>query len=70
MCYIRLSDLSDTLITDEHGNGIKDRDDKSIGIEIFMTEVLTKINPTDPLMLSNQVHEIDPIPPVITFGIM
>jgi len=30
----------------KHGSGIKDRDDKSKGIEILMTDVLTKINPT------------------------
>jgi hypothetical protein len=36
----------------KHGNGIKDRDDKSNGIEILMTEPFSKINPTDPLMLS------------------
>ena len=33
------------------GGGIKGRDDKSRGIEILMTEVFAKINPTDPLML-------------------
>ncbi len=32
----------------EHGNGIKDRDDRSIGIEILMTDVFTKIESTDP----------------------
>jgi hypothetical protein len=36
------------------GNGIKDRDDKSRGIEIFMTESFAKINPTDPLILGYQ----------------
>jgi hypothetical protein len=30
------------------GSGIKDRDDRSIGIEILMTDDF-KINPTDPL---------------------
>ena len=35
------------------GNGIKDRKDKSSGIEILMIEVFVKINPTDPLMLTN-----------------
>jgi hypothetical protein len=34
------------------GNGIKDRDDKSSGIEILMTEAFAKINPTDPLILA------------------
>ena len=38
----------------KHGNGIKDRDDKSNGIEILMTDVFTKINPTDPLILAKQ----------------
>jgi hypothetical protein len=36
----------------KHGNGIKDRDDKSSGIEILMTETFAKINPTDPLILA------------------
>jgi hypothetical protein len=35
----------------KHGSGIKDRDDRSIGIEIHITEALAKINPTDPLIL-------------------
>jgi hypothetical protein len=35
-------------------NGIKDRDDKSSGIEILMSEVFAKINPNDPLILANQ----------------
>jgi hypothetical protein len=35
----------------KHGSGIKDRDDRSSGIEIRMTDVLAKINPTDPLIL-------------------
>ncbi len=33
------------------GNGIKDRDDKSSGIEILISEGFTQINPIDPLML-------------------
>ena len=33
-------------------NVIKDRDDKSIGVEILMVEVFAKINPTDPLILT------------------
>ena len=37
-----------------HGSGIKDRDDKSSGIEILMTEDFTKNNPTDPLRLDTQ----------------
>ena len=36
------------------GSGIKDRDDKSSGIEILMAEAFTKINPTDPLILTKQ----------------
>jgi hypothetical protein len=36
------------------GSGIKDRDDKSRGIEIRMTDVSAKINPTDPLILGKQ----------------
>jgi hypothetical protein len=38
----------------KHGNGIKDRDDKSSGIEIRIAEALAKINPTDPLILTKQ----------------
>ena len=34
------------------GRGIKDRDDKSRGIEIIMSETFVKINPTDPLILT------------------
>ena len=49
----------------KHGSDIKDRGDKSIGIEILMTEVFAKINPTDPLRLAKQATRIDPIPPVI-----
>jgi hypothetical protein len=36
----------------KHGRGINDRDDKSSGIEIHMTDDLGKINPTDPLILA------------------
>ena len=38
----------------KHGSGIKDRDDKSSGIEIRMAEALATINPTDPLILAKQ----------------
>jgi hypothetical protein len=38
----------------KHGSGIKGRDDKSNGIEIRMTDVSAKINPTDPLILGKQ----------------
>ena len=36
----------------KRGRGIKDRDDKSMGMEILMAEVFTKINPTDPLNIN------------------
>ena len=39
----------------KRGSGIKDRDDKSSGIGILMTETFAKINPTDPLILVKQV---------------
>jgi hypothetical protein len=39
----------------KHGNGKKDLVDKSIGIEILMSDVFVKINPTDPLRLTKQV---------------
>jgi hypothetical protein len=51
----------------KHGNGIKDRDDKSSGVEILMVESFVKINPTGPLMIAKQAARrthIDPIPPV------
>ena len=35
-----------------NGRGINDRDDKSSGIDIRMTDALAKINPTDPLILA------------------
>jgi hypothetical protein len=38
----------------KHGRGIKGLDDKSRGMEILMTEVFAKINPTDPLILAKQ----------------
>jgi hypothetical protein len=38
----------------KRGSGIKDRDDKSSGIEIRMADALAKINPTDPLILAKQ----------------
>jgi hypothetical protein len=38
----------------KHGDVIKDRDDKSSGIEILMSEGFAKINPTDPLILVEQ----------------
>jgi hypothetical protein len=39
----------------KHGSGINDRDDRSRGIEILMTDAFAKINPTDPLRLDKQV---------------
>jgi len=39
----------------KRGNGIKDRDNRSSGIEILMTDTFPKINPTDPLRLAKQV---------------
>jgi hypothetical protein len=38
----------------KHGSGIKDRDDRSSGIEILMVDTFVKINPTDPLRLAKQ----------------
>ncbi len=38
----------------KHGSGIKDRDDRSNGIEIRIVDALAKINPTDPLILVKQ----------------
>ncbi len=35
----------------KHGGGIKGLDDKSIGMEILMSESFDKIKPTDPLIL-------------------
>ena len=39
----------------KHGNGKKDRDDRSKGTEILMTDVFDKINPTNPFRLVKQV---------------
>jgi hypothetical protein len=38
----------------KHGNGIKDQDEKSSGIEILMTEVVAKVKPTEPSRLPKQ----------------
>ena len=38
----------------KHGSGIKDRDDRSSGIEIHIADALAKINPTDPLILGKK----------------
>ena len=40
----------------KRGNGINDRDDRSSGIEILMTDAFAKVNPTDPLRLTKQVE--------------
>ena len=39
-------------------SGIKDRDDRSIGIEIRMTDDFAKIKPTDPLRLAKQTVRV------------
>jgi hypothetical protein len=39
----------------KRGKGIKDRDDRSSGIEILTTDVFAKINPTELLRLARQV---------------
>ena len=39
----------------KHGSGIKDRDDRSSGIEIRIADASAKIRPTDPLILAKQV---------------
>ena len=36
-------------------SGMKDRDERSRGMEILITEGLTKIKPTEPLRLGNQI---------------
>ena len=50
----------------KRGSGIKDRDNKSSGMEILMAETFAKINPTDPLRLVKEAaregNEIDQIP--------
>ncbi len=38
----------------KRGSGIKDRDDRSSGIEIRIADAFAKINPTDPLILAKQ----------------
>ena len=38
----------------KHGSGIKDREDKSNGIEILTVEAFDKIKPTEPLRLVKQ----------------
>ena len=51
----------------KHGSGIKDREDKSSGIEILIAEAFAKIRPTEPLRLGKQAvrrnrNDFDPIP--------
>ena len=43
----------------KRGSGIKDRDDKSNGIEIRMADALTKINPTGSLILGKEAVRIN-----------
>ena len=51
----------------KRGSGIKGRDDRSSGIEIRIAEALSKINPTDPLILAKQYEEIETVPiPLVT----
>jgi hypothetical protein len=50
----------------KHGSGIKDRDDRSSGVEILMTDVFAKINPTDPLRLHKQVRATSVIVSLLT----
>ncbi len=38
----------------KRGSGIKDRDDRSSGIEIHIAEALAKIRPTDPFILAKE----------------
>ena len=38
----------------KHGSGMKDRDDKSNGIEILMTDSFVKIKPSDPFRFAKQ----------------
>jgi hypothetical protein len=40
--------------TPRTSSGVKERDDKSSGIEILMADSFAKINPTDPLRLAKQ----------------
>jgi len=58
----------------KHGSGMKDRDDRSSGIEILMSDDFAKIKPADPLRvykdyLDKQCEEIgvDPIPQVVHY---
>jgi hypothetical protein len=41
----------------ERDSGIKDREERSSGIEILMSDVFDKIEPTDPLRLGKQVSQ-------------
>jgi hypothetical protein len=40
----------------KHGSGISGRGDKSRGIEMIITEVFSRINPSEPLRLSKEVE--------------
>ncbi len=41
----------------KHGNGIKNRDDRSIGVEILMTDTFTKITRRTPKQQLNKQRE-------------
>ena len=48
------------------GRGMKDRDERSRGIEIRMTDVFVIIKPTSPFRLVKHTgNETDPIPPAV-----
>ena len=52
----------------KHGSGMKDRDERSRGIEILIGHAFVMIKPTEPFRLAKQQsdgHETDPIPPEI-----
>ncbi len=41
----------------KRGKGIKDKDDRSSGINILMVDVFVQINPTEPFRLDRQVAQ-------------
>ena len=52
----------------KHGSDMKDRDERSRGIEILIGHAFVMIKPTEPFRLAKQQsdgHETDPIPPEI-----
>ena len=50
-------------------SGMKDRDERSRGMEIHITETLDKIKSTEPLRLEKKIQseeiETDPTPPAV-----